>query len=162
MFAQPLPTMDHRLAPTRTDHSTTAKIATPSKTATASTALSLSLLGAGFLLAVSALTAPPFGPAGADATDAAGAAPATECPRGFVPRDARPGDRLCVGLVSHDRVQRENRLAAQRVDPAAAAGAPRCLAPYVERGAVPGDDVCVTAAARRWVRIENTGAAAER
>ena len=74
------------------------------------------------------------------------------CKSGFVWREARPSDLVCVTPGSRSRVADENRNAAQGVQPGAA---PTCRSGLVWREAFSGDLVCVPPGRRAEVREEN-------
>jgi hypothetical protein len=76
------------------------------------------------------------------------------CASGYVWREARPTDHVCVTPASRDLVSRENSRAQQRWT-AGAYGPHTCVQGYVWREAFKGDDVCVTPARRDQVRDEN-------
>lgn len=77
------------------------------------------------------------------------------CKSGFVWREARPTDYVCVPPASRNRTAQENASAASRVDPTGAYGAASCRSGYVWREAYSGDVVCVAPATRNQVRMEN-------
>jgi hypothetical protein len=77
------------------------------------------------------------------------------CISGFVWRDAREGDHVCVTPESRSRVARENSSYRSRVDPNGAQGLASCKTGYVWREAYDGDIVCVTPEVRDQVREEN-------
>lgn len=87
--------------------------------------------------------------------------PAT-CKSGFVWRDARPGDAVCVTPESRSVARSENAAAATRVNPAGAYGPNTCISGFVWREAFDGDVVCVTPERRDAVRAENDAAASRR
>ena len=84
------------------------------------------------------------------------------CRSGFVWREARPGDRVCVPPGSRSRAALENSLASSRVNPTGAYGPQTCVAGFVWREAFAGDRVCVTPAIRSLVQNENAMAASRR
>jgi hypothetical protein len=84
---------------------------------------------------------------------AASAAPT--CRSGFVWREARSGDYVCVSPESRARVHQENATAPSRVDPTGASGPMSCISGYVWREAFDGDVVCVTPDIRALTRQEN-------
>lgn len=84
------------------------------------------------------------------------------CMSGFVWREARAGDHVCVTPSSRQRAAQENRLAAERRNPEGAYGPQTCLSGYVWREAFAGDTVCVTPSVRSLVREENRQDAARR
>lgn len=81
------------------------------------------------------------------------------CRSGFVWREARPSDFVCVTPESRARVRQENATASQRVNPQGAYGPNTCISGYVWREAYSGDPVCVTPEVRTRVREENALAA---
>jgi hypothetical protein len=76
---------------------------------------------------------------------------ARRCRLPHVPREARPGDQVCVPERSRALVAKENRSAATR----AHRGTTTCMVPYVWREAFEGDGVCVSVQRREAVREEN-------
>jgi hypothetical protein len=74
------------------------------------------------------------------------------CKSGFVWREARSSDLVCVTPPSRTKVSEENRSAAQGVQPGAA---PTCRSGLVWREAFSGDVVCVPPGRRDEVREEN-------
>ncbi len=81
------------------------------------------------------------------------------CKAGFVWREARPSDRVCVTPESRSRVAIENRTAGVRRDPNGASGSASCKQGFVWREAFDGDTVCVIPAVRAIVGEENRAAA---
>jgi hypothetical protein len=81
---------------------------------------------------------------------------------GSVPRNARPGDMVCVPPQTADLVQQEAATAAERVDPNGAYGPQSCKSGFVWREAFDGDTVCVTPARRQatWQQNANAGVGA--
>lgn len=78
---------------------------------------------------------------------------------GQVPRNARPGDMVCVSQTISDLVQQENATAAQRREPNGGAYGPlTCLQGYVWREAFDGDGVCVSPKRRQETWAENAAA----
>jgi len=77
------------------------------------------------------------------------------CRQGFVWREARPTDYVCVTPQSRSRVRAENTAAPSRIDPNGAYGPASCVSGYVWREAFAGDLVCVTPSRRDQVREEN-------
>lgn len=93
------------------------------------------------------------------------AAPAVDpdaCKPGFVWREARAGDLVCVTPEARERTASENAAAASRVDPDGAYGPATCISGFVWREAFEGDTVCVTPETRQLVRAENEAAASRR
>ncbi|MBU6372960.1 MAG: hypothetical protein KJS97_09550 [Alphaproteobacteria bacterium] len=84
------------------------------------------------------------------------------CKDGFVWREARDGDRVCVTPEARTLAALENDVAASRVDPAGAYGPSTCKSGFVWREAAPGDVTCVTPERRDAVRAENAAAASRR
>ena len=81
------------------------------------------------------------------------------CVQGFVWREARPEDRVCVTPARRAEVREENRLADSRRQPGGGAYGPdTCRQGYVWREAFPGDHVCVPPASRSKAREENSEA----
>ncbi|MEE2690677.1 MAG: trypsin-like serine protease [Pseudomonadota bacterium] len=77
------------------------------------------------------------------------------CKSGFVWREARPGDYVCVTPESRARTANENAQAASRRNPNGAYGPNTCVSGYVWREAYDGDVVCVTPEVRALVKEEN-------
>jgi hypothetical protein len=84
---------------------------------------------------------------------------APRCRSGYVWREARPTDYVCVTPESRDRVRQENAVASSRVNPQGAYGPNTCLSGFVWREAYEGDVVCVTPEVRATVGQENATAA---
>jgi hypothetical protein len=85
----------------------------------------------------------------------------TRCLQGYVWREARPGDLVCVLSSTRSQAWADNAAAASRwVD--GAYGPHTCIQGYVWREAFAGDDVCVTPANRTLAAYDNTQAAARR
>jgi hypothetical protein len=76
------------------------------------------------------------------------------CASGYVWREARPADHVCVTPESRALVRQENSRAQQRWT-VGAYGPHTCIQGYVWREAFQGDDVCVTPERRDQVREEN-------
>ena len=77
------------------------------------------------------------------------------CRTGFVWRDARPNDHVCVTPETRSRVAEENSGAAARRDPKGAYGPNSCKTGFVWREAFAGDVVCVTPDIREATKVEN-------
>jgi hypothetical protein len=91
------------------------------------------------------------------------AAQAQACKSGFVWREARQSDLVCVTPESRSRVAQENRTASSRIVPGGGASGPfTCLSGFVWREAFDGDFVCVTPEVRSLVREENQQAGSRR
>jgi hypothetical protein len=87
----------------------------------------------------------------------------TTCKSGFVWREARASDLVCVTPESRARVAQENRTASSRIQPGGGASGPfTCLSGFVWREAFEGDLVCVTPEVRTLVQEENRVAASRR
>lgn len=93
-----------------------------------------------------------FLPAPASAQD-----PST-CLQGYVWREVRPADLVCVTPQSRSIVARENADAVSHREPGPRDGVYWCLPGYVWREAFDGDTVCVIPAARDRVKRENAQA----
>lgn len=87
--------------------------------------------------------------------------PAT-CRSGYVWREARSGDLVCVTPESRDLARSENAVASSRVNPAGPYGPNTCISGFVWREAYGGDVVCVPPERRDAVRAENAAAASRR
>lgn len=87
--------------------------------------------------------------------DGFAAAGARRCKPGFVWREARPSDVVCVTPESRAMVGQENAVAPSRWDPSGAYGPNTCIAGFVWREAFDGDVVCVTPERRAAVKEEN-------
>lgn len=77
------------------------------------------------------------------------------CRSGFVWRDARDGDAVCVTPETRAETAAENRMAASRHLPDSAT----CVSGYVWREAFDGDTVCVEPAIRARAHADNRAAA---
>jgi len=89
--------------------------------------------------------------------------PRDRCLSGYVWREARSDDHVCVTPQSRQRAAQENRLAAARRVPGGGAYGPdTCVSGFVWREAYVGDTVCVTPAVRTQVREENRRARSRR
>jgi hypothetical protein len=85
------------------------------------------------------------------------------CRPGYVPRDAFPGDTVCVTPERRAQVQYDNSQADARREPGGGAYGPAtCISGYVWREAREGDVVCVTPDERSLVREENRTAGTRR
>jgi hypothetical protein len=104
-------------------------------------------------------------PAAASAASGAGAprpaetAPEDEvapgpCLPGFVWREARPGDRVCVTTATRAEVAEQNATP----DLNRAEGSLNCVSGYVWREAFDGDTICVDVATRARTRADNAEA----
>jgi len=86
--------------------------------------------------------------------------PADSCRQGYVWREARPGDHVCVTPQTRTAVARQNR-EAPRLWVNGAYGKHTCVQGYVWREAFQGDDMCVEPRVRDDTRRDN-GLAAQR
>lgn len=77
------------------------------------------------------------------------------CRPGFVWREARATDFVCVTPESRSLATRENATASSRIDPNGQWGPFSCVSGFVWREAFDGDTVCVTPERRAAVREEN-------
>lgn len=84
--------------------------------------------------------------------------PAGQCRQGYVWREARPGDKVCVTPQTRAAVQEQNRQRAKLWTPGPY-GPHTCLQGYVWREAFKGDDVCVRPEFREQTRRDNAEAA---
>ena len=85
---------------------------------------------------------------------------AQRCLQGFVWREARPSDRVCVTGAVRAETAQENQLAASRRNPGGGVFGPNtCRQGFVWREAFPGDQVCVTGASRARAAADNASAA---
>lgn len=97
---------------------------------------------------------------GASSASAAGASvhPDT-CKSGYVWRDARPGDHVCVTPATRAQAQYDNSQAANRIASYGGSyGSTTCKSGYVWREAYAGDHVCVTPATRSQAQYDNAQA----
>ena len=90
------------------------------------------------------------------------AADPNTCRGGYVWREARPADVVCVTPEARQRTASENAAAASRVDPNGAYGPATCISGFVWREAFEGDTVCVAPETRDLVRSENEAASTRR
>lgn len=81
------------------------------------------------------------------------------CLQGYVWREARPTDKVCVVPARRSEVRTENQLASSRRQPGGGAYGPdTCKQGYVWREAYTSDHVCVSPASRNKARQENESA----
>jgi hypothetical protein len=100
-------------------------------------------------LAGIALTVP------ATSASAASGDPGPEtCRQGYVWREARASDLVCVSPGTRDQVRADNAARQSRWTDGAF-GPHTCVVPYVWREAFNGDDVCVTGTRRAEARADN-------
>ena len=83
---------------------------------------------------------------------------AVRCLVGFVWREARPGDVVCVSGAERSETRQENALAASRRAGSGPFGPDTCLQWFVWREAYSGDHVCVPPASRTRARASNAAA----
>jgi len=82
------------------------------------------------------------------------------CVTGYVWREARQKDFVCVTPEVREQTRIDNEQAAQRRNPGGGAYGPNtCLSGYVWREAFPGDVVCVTPQTRAQAAQDNSQAA---
>ncbi|WP_036460542.1 MmpS family transport accessory protein [Mycobacterium sp. 141] len=106
-------------------------------------------LGMGVLVPVPAVADPlPYGP--------------DTCIQGYVWREARPGDNVCVTPDVRSTVAQQNANPGAHKDPNGAYGPQTCDQGYVWREAFDGDTVCVTPDFRQQMRNDNAAAASRR
>jgi hypothetical protein len=87
-------------------------------------------------------------------------APTDRCQSGYLWREARRDDHVCVAPEVRQRTADENATAASRRDPTGAYGRDTCLPGYVWRDAVQGDHVCVVPRSRDQAASDNRNASA--
>ncbi|MFG3495954.1 hypothetical protein [Streptomyces sp. NPDC047928] len=81
------------------------------------------------------------------------------CREGYVWREARRGDHVCVEPRVRDQARTDNARAAARRSPGTNGNGPdACAVGYVWREAYPGDVVCVVPAVRTQARADNAQA----
>lgn len=88
--------------------------------------------------------------------NAAGPYGADTCLYGYVWREARSSDHVCVAPATRDQTARDNAAAASRRQPGGGASGPdTCKQGYVWREAFANDHVCVTPATRSQAAADN-------
>ncbi|HEX4815227.1 MAG TPA: hypothetical protein VFV66_20990 [Nonomuraea sp.] len=97
----------------------------------------------------------------ATAVPASAAGAPDTCVSGFVWREARPSDHVCVTPQVREQVRRDNQVRLSRWV-SGPYGPHTCISGYVWREAFPGDDVCVTPAVHRQALADNAAAASRR
>jgi hypothetical protein len=80
------------------------------------------------------------------------------CVQGFVWREARPGDTVCVTPTVRDQVAQQNANPGSNRDPNAGSGPLSCSQGYVWREAFDGDTICVTPDVRAATLADNAAA----
>ena len=83
--------------------------------------------------------------------------PKDTCIQGFVWREARPTDHVCVRPKVRDEVAQQNRIRKQRWT-SGAYGPQTCIQGYVWREAFAGDKVCVAPEFREDTKKDNQAA----
>lgn len=83
---------------------------------------------------------------------------ADRCLQGYVWREARPTDHVCVTPAERSRVAADNAAAPTRVNPSGPYGPDSCIQGYVWREAYNGDHVCVTPDQRTQAADDNAHA----
>jgi hypothetical protein len=84
------------------------------------------------------------------------------CINGYVWREARVGDTVCVTPATRTQVGQQNANAGANKDPSQAYGPESCSQGYVWREAFDGDTICVTPAVRSSTLADNAAAASRR
>ena len=84
------------------------------------------------------------------------------CINGFVWREARSGDTVCVTPGTRDQIAAQNANAGANKDPSQAYGPESCSQGYVWREAFDGDTVCVTPAVRSATLADNAAASSRK
>jgi hypothetical protein len=84
------------------------------------------------------------------------------CANGFVWREARDGDTVCVTPATRSQIAAQNANAGANKDPSQASGPESCSQGYVWREAFDGDTICVTPATRSATLADNAAAASRR
>lgn len=80
------------------------------------------------------------------------------CANGYVWREARPGDTVCVTPAMRSTIAQQNGNAGANKDPSQAYGPESCSQGYVWRQAFDGDTICVTPGFRTTVLADNAAA----
>jgi hypothetical protein len=81
-----------------------------------------------------------------------------DCISGYVWRNARDGDAVCVTPATRDTVAQQNANPGANKDPNGAYGPQSCAQGFVWREAFDGDTVCVTPAFRQQMWDDNAAA----
>ena len=84
------------------------------------------------------------------------------CIQGFVWREARGGDTVCVTPDVRSTVAQQNSTPGASKDPNAGSGPQSCSQGYVWREAFDGDTICVTPAFRQQMLDANAAAASRK
>jgi hypothetical protein len=86
-----------------------------------------------------------------------------DCISGYVWRNARDGDAVCVTTATRDAVAQQNANPAANREPNGGAYGPNtCLQGFVWREAFDGDAICVTPAVRQATLADNAAAESRR
>ncbi|KAF9112174.1 hypothetical protein BGX27_003836 [Mortierella sp. AM989] len=78
------------------------------------------------------------------------------CVQGYVWREARPSDHVCVTAATRAKAKDDNAHAAERRQGSGPYGPDTCKQGFVWREAWPGDHVCVTVATRTQTATDNS------
>ena len=84
------------------------------------------------------------------------------CIQGYVWREARPDDTVCVTPDIRATVAKQNSTPGANKDPNAGSGPQSCSQGYVWREAFDGDTICVTPAFRQQMLNDNAAAASRK
>lgn len=84
------------------------------------------------------------------------------CIQGYVWREARPGDTVCVTPDIRATVAQQNSTPGANKDPNAGSGPQSCSQGYVWREAFDGDTICVTPAFRQQMFDDNAAASSRK
>lgn len=82
-----------------------------------------------------------------------------DCASGYVWRNARDGDAVCVTPATRDTVAQQNANPGANKDPNGAYGPQSCAQGFVWREAFDGDVICVTPDVRAATKADNAAAA---
>jgi hypothetical protein len=115
---------------------------------TAVTALAMPLIGVATGVVAAHADPLPYGP--------------NTCINGFVWRNARDGDAVCVTPDTRDQVAQENADPGAHKDPNGAYGPQSCAQGFVWRQAFDGDTICVTPDVRSATLADNAAAASRK
>lgn len=114
-------------------------------------------------LAVMAFALITLGLGAAPPANAAGPSGPDSCLYGFVWRDGRVGDHVCVTSATRSQTAADNAAGPSRVQPGGGAYGPdTCRSGYVWRSAWSGDHVCVTSATRTQAANDNAAGPSRR
>jgi hypothetical protein len=120
---------------------------------------SIKLLTSARVSAAAALGLVAFGILASGGVAKAGQYGPDECQQGYVWRDSRPGDHVCVTPRERAVARFENNVAETRVQAGGGAYGPAtCQNGYVWREAFAGDTVCVPPSERRRAKMNNAEA----